>query len=148
MWWWLTMITTAVQRQWTVTCWKREIGIRRAGGPGNRRLRPVNPTPYGALLGLLPAPLQSEPQSVILLVAASGAVSPVEPVKYMLFCLVVHAAAWSDTVGRPCSGCGRQRCLSVCTDAVTVTLRFLACAQGIIQEDAKICSGGFHRRIS
>ena len=22
------MITTAVQRQWTVTCWKREIGIR------------------------------------------------------------------------------------------------------------------------
>ena len=47
---------------------------------------------YGAFVELYQFLCNAEPQPVILLVA-SGTVSPVETVKYMLFCLVVHAAA-------------------------------------------------------
>ena len=61
-----------------------EIRVRRADGPGNRRLRPgESDTLMVPLWSCTSSFAIPEPQSVILLVA-SGAVSPVEPVKYML----------------------------------------------------------------
>lgn len=67
---------------------------------------------YGAFVELNQFLCNTEPQPVILLVA-SGTVSPVETVKYMLFVSSSMPQPWSDTVRQTMLRLRESRFLSV-----------------------------------